>query len=70
MRSLLIVLLGLVGGFVGGIVISEALALSALALFGGHPVLSVLRFLPFVLAIIGAAFAYSTAQKRSKRSQL
>ncbi|ASU85886.1 hypothetical protein CDO52_26550 [Nocardiopsis gilva YIM 90087] len=46
-------LLGLVGGFVLGIVVSEAIAISALMMFGGIEELRVLRFLPGVLAFVG-----------------
>ncbi|GAA1979058.1 hypothetical protein GCM10009799_00260 [Nocardiopsis rhodophaea] len=53
LRVLGAALFGVLGGFVLGIVVSEAIAISAVMMFGGIESLRALRFLPGVLAVIG-----------------
>ncbi|MQA14834.1 MAG: hypothetical protein GEV09_11865 [Pseudonocardiaceae bacterium] len=67
MRVFVVAVLGLVGGFVGGIVLAELVGIAGLALFGGVAELSFVRFLPFVLAA-GGAVAAPAIDARARRT--
>ncbi|MBB6174788.1 hypothetical protein HNR23_004848 [Nocardiopsis mwathae] len=53
LRVLGAALLGAVGGFVLGIVVSEAIAISAFMIAGGAEWMRVFRFIPGALALVG-----------------
>lgn len=53
MSVLVVIVLGIVAGFLVGIVLSEFLAMLGLSVGGGRE-LRALRFLPGVLALVGA----------------
>lgn len=57
MRAFVVALLGVIGGFVGGIVLAELIGMVGLALFDGVSELSFVKFLPFVLAVVGGVAA-------------
>lgn len=54
MRTLTLVVLGMVAGFLGGILLAELVGVVGLLLLGGVAQLRFLRYLPFVLALAGA----------------
>lgn len=51
MRAFVVALLGLIGGFAGGIVLAELVGIVGLALFDDVSELALIKFLPFVLAV-------------------
>lgn len=57
MRTLVVTILGLIGGLFVGFVLSQVVGMGAFLLFGGIEFLAPIRYLPFVTASLGAAVA-------------
>lgn len=54
MKVIIYALLGLIGGFIGGIILSEIIAITAHLIFDDLYWLRGLKYTPFILAIGGA----------------
>ncbi|XEC96567.1 DUF5957 family protein [Paenibacillus tarimensis] len=57
MKTIVIMLLALAAGFIGGIVVTEIIAIVGLRLFNGTVWLGWLRYVPFLSAIVCAVAA-------------
>lgn len=65
MRTTVVSIMGLIGGLLIGFVLSEIIGISALLLFGGVEFLAPIKFLPLVLAIVGAVVAPIADSRRT-----
>lgn len=65
MRTMVVSIAGLIGGLLIGFVLSEIIGISAFLLFGGVEFLAPIKFLPLVLAIVGAVAAPIADSRRT-----
>lgn len=65
MRTVGVSIAGLIGGLLIGFVISEIIGISAFLLLGGVEFLAPVKFLPLILAIVGAVAAPIADSRRA-----
>jgi multisubunit Na+/H+ antiporter MnhE subunit len=69
-RKTLFAIAGLIVGFIGGIIVSEVIAITAYLTLGQSAWLKGLKYLPWILSILCAVAAYIwvPAKKQSRRA--
>jgi uncharacterized protein YacL len=65
MRTSIVSIAGLIGGLLTGFIVSGIIGISAFLLFGGVEFLAPIKFLPLILAIVGAVAAPIADSRRT-----
>lgn len=65
MRKVVVSIAGLIGGLLIGFVLSEIIGISAFLLLGGVEFVAPVKFLPLILAIVGAVAAPLADSRRA-----